>query len=207
MDIINQNSKEVTFKEFECAYKILNKIKRDNLTVKNAEVVIKTFEICYNFVLKIMEIKIVGVKSVISLPKYLLVTAARYNLINDLEMWMIFYNEKDRLVVNLGNIYKGKLACSIMKILPIFKIKVDKIMKSFEVKNKVIDQYNKESSKNNRCISGIWLNQIVPLPMELIALNINRVKIFIANLNANWISVFINTSLNFKTCFCCGISN
>ena len=27
MDIINQNSKEVTFKEFECAYKILNKIK------------------------------------------------------------------------------------------------------------------------------------------------------------------------------------
>jgi hypothetical protein len=56
MDVINQNSKEVTFKEFECAYKILNKIKRDNLTVKNAEVVIKTFEICYNFVLKIMEI-------------------------------------------------------------------------------------------------------------------------------------------------------
>ena len=112
MDIINQNSKEVTFKEFECAYKILNKIKRDNLTVKNAEVVIKTFEICYNFVLKIMEIKIVEVKSVISLPKYLLVTAAQYNLINDLEMWMIFYDEKDRLVVNLGNIYKGKLACS-----------------------------------------------------------------------------------------------
>jgi hypothetical protein len=74
MDIINQNSKEVTFKEFECAYKILNKIKRDNLTVKNAEVVIKTFEICYNFVLKIMEIKIVEVKSVIStlLHKYLI---------------------------------------------------------------------------------------------------------------------------------------
>ena len=143
MDVINQNSKEVTFKEFECAYKILNKIKRDNLTVKNAEIVIKTFEICYNFVLKIMEIKIVGVKSVISLPKYLLVTAAQYNLINDLEMWMIFYDAKDRLVVNLGNIYKGKLAYSIMKILPIFKIKVDKIMKSFEVKNKVIDQYNK----------------------------------------------------------------
>ena len=143
MDVINKNNKEVTFKEFERAYKILNKIKRGNLTVKNAEVVIQTFEICYNFLLKVMKIKIGGVKLVLSLPKYLLVTAARYNLINDLEMWMIFYNEKDRLVVNLGNIYKGKLACSIMKILPIFKIKVDKIMKSFEVKNKVIDQYNK----------------------------------------------------------------
>jgi hypothetical protein len=44
----------------------------------------------------------------------------------DFPVIMIFYNEKDRLVVNLGNIYKGKLACSIMKILPIFKIKVDK---------------------------------------------------------------------------------
>ena len=62
MDVINQNSKEVTFKEFECAYKILNKIKRDNLTLKNAEVVIKTFEICYNFVLKIIAIKIILLK-------------------------------------------------------------------------------------------------------------------------------------------------
>ena len=139
MDIINQNSKEVAFKEFKCAYEILNKIKKGNLTVENAEVVIKAFEICYNFILKVMEIKIGEVELVLSLPKYLLVMAAQYNIINDLEMWIIFYDAKDRLIVNLDNIYKGKLACSIMKILPIFKIKADEIMKSFEVKNKVID--------------------------------------------------------------------
>ena len=139
MDVINQNSKEVAFKEFKCAYEILNKIKKGNLTVENAEVAIKAFEICYNFVLKVMEIKMGGVGSVLSLPKYLLVMAAQYNIINDLEMWIIFYDAKDRLIVNLDNVYKGKLACSIMKILPIFKIKADEIMKSFEVKNKVID--------------------------------------------------------------------
>ena len=139
MDVINQNSKEVAFKEFKCAYEILNKIKKGNLTVENAEVTIKAFEICYEFVLKVMEIKIAKVETALSLPKYLLMTAAKYNLINDLEMWMIFYDAKDRLVVNLENVYKGKLACSIMKILPIFKIKVDEIMKSYEVKNKAID--------------------------------------------------------------------
>ena len=139
MDVINQNSKEVAFKEFKCAYEILNKIKKGNLTVENAEVAIKAFEICYNFVLKVMEIKKGGVGSVLSLPKYLLVMAAQYNIINDLEMWMIFCDIKEKLIRNLDNVYKGKLACSIMKILPIFKIKVDEIMKSFEVKNKVID--------------------------------------------------------------------
>ena len=139
MDVINQNSKEVAFKEFRCAYEILNKIKKGNLTVENAEVTIKAFEICYEFVLKVMEIKIAKVETVLSLPKYLLMTAAKYNLINDLEMWMIFYDAKEKLVENQDNIYKGKLACSIMKILPIFKIKVDEIMKSFEVNNKVID--------------------------------------------------------------------
>ena len=86
-----------------------------------------------------MESKIGEVESVLSLPKYLLVMVAKYNLINDLEMWMIFYDAKDRLVVNLDNVYKGKLACSIMKILPIFKIKADEIMKSYEVINKAID--------------------------------------------------------------------
>ena len=139
MDVINQNSKEVAFKEFKCAYEILNKIKKGNLTVENAEVAIKAFEICYNFVLKVMEIKMGGVGSALSLPKYLLVMAAQYNIINDLEMWMIFYDTKERLVGKHDNVYKGKLACSIMKILPIFKIKVDEIIKSFEVKNKVID--------------------------------------------------------------------
>ena len=139
MDVINQNSKEVAFKEFKCAYEILNKIKKGSLTVENAEVTIKAFEICYNFVLKVMEIKMGEVGSVLSLPKYLLVMVAKYNLINDLEMWMIFYDAKDRLVVNLDNVYKGKLACSIMKILPIFKIKADEIMKSYEVINKAID--------------------------------------------------------------------
>lgn len=139
MDVINKNNKEVAFKEFKCAYEILNKIKKDNLTVENAEVVIKAFEICYNFVLKVMESKIGEVESVLSLPKYLLVMVAKYNLINDLEMWMIFYDVKDRLVVNLDNVYKGKLACSVMKILPIFKIKVDEIMKSYEVTKKAID--------------------------------------------------------------------
>ena len=139
MDAINQNSKEVAFKEFKCAYEILNKIKKGNLTVENAEVTIKAFEICYNFVLKVMEIKMGGVESVLSLPKYLLVMAAQYNIINDLEMWMIFCDIKEKIIRNLDNIYKGKLACSIMKILPIFKIKVDEIIKLFEVKNKVID--------------------------------------------------------------------
>ena len=139
MQVTNKNNKEVAFKEFKCAYEILNKIKKGNLTVENAEVVIKAFEICYNFVLKVMEIKMGGVGSVLSLPKYLLVMAAQYNIINDLEMWIIFYDAKDRLIVNLDNVYKGKLACSIMKILPILKIKADEIMKSFEVKNKVID--------------------------------------------------------------------
>ena len=139
MDVINKNNKEVAFKEFKCAYEILNKIKKDNLTVENAEVVIKAFEIYYNFVLKVMESKIGEVDSVLSLPKYLLVMAAQYNLINDLEMWMIFCDIKEKLIRNLDNVYKGKLACSIMKILPIFKIKVDEIMKSFEVKNKAID--------------------------------------------------------------------
>jgi len=52
---------------------------------------------------------------------------------------MIFYDAKEKLEVNQDNVYKGKLACSIMKILPIFKIKVDEIMKSFEVTNKAID--------------------------------------------------------------------
>ena len=139
MDIINQNSKEVAFKEFKCAYEILNKIKKGNLTVENAEVVIKAFEICYNFILKVMEIKIGEVELVLSLPKYLLVMTAQYNLINDLEMWMMFCDTKEKLMRNLDNVYKGKLACSIMKILPIFKIKVDEIMKSFEVKDKAID--------------------------------------------------------------------
>ena len=139
MDVINQNSKEVAFKEFKCAYKILNKIKKGNLTVENSEVTIKAFEICYEFVLKVMEIKIAKVETVLSLPKYLLMTAAKYNLINDLEMWMIFYDAKEKLVGNQDNVYKGKLACSIMKILPIFKIKVDEIMKSFKIANKAID--------------------------------------------------------------------
>ena len=139
MDVINQNSKEVAFKEFKCAYGLLNKIKKGNLTVENAEVAIKAFEICYNFALKVMEIKMGGVGSVVSLPKYLLVMASQYNIINDLEMWMIFCDIKEKLIRNLDNVYKGKLACSIMKILPIFKIKVDEIIKSLEVKNKVID--------------------------------------------------------------------
>jgi hypothetical protein len=139
MDVINKNNKEVAFKEFKCAYEILNKIKKDNLTVENAEVTIKAFEICYEFLLKVMEIKIAKVETVLSLPKYLLMTAAKYNLINDLEVWMIFYDAKEKLEINQDNVYKGKLACSIMKILPIFKIKVDEIMKSFEVKNKAID--------------------------------------------------------------------
>ena len=123
MDVINKNNKEVAFKEFKCAYEILNKIKKDNLTVENAEVVIKAFEIYYNFVLKVMESKIGEVDSVLSLPKYLLVMAAQYNIINDLEMWMIFCDIKEKLIRNLDNVYKGKLACSIMKILPIFKNK------------------------------------------------------------------------------------
>ena len=139
MDVINQNSKEVAFKEFKCAYEILNKIKKGNLTVENAEVTIKAFEICYEFVLKVMEIKIGEVGSVLSLPKYLLVMAAQYNIINDLEMWMIFCDIKEKLIRNLDNVYKGKLACSIMKILPIFIIKVDEIIKSFEIKDKAID--------------------------------------------------------------------
>ena len=139
MDIINQNSKEVAFKEFKCAYEILNKIKKDNLTLDNAEVAVKAFGICYEFVLKIMEVKVEEVESVLSLPKYLLLKAAQYNIINDLEVWMIFYDAKEKLEVNQDNVYKGKLACSIMKILPIFKIKVDEIMKSFEVTNKAID--------------------------------------------------------------------
>jgi len=86
-----------------------------------------------------MEIKIAKVETTLSLPKYLLMTAAKYNLINDLEMWMIFYDAKEKLAGNQYNVYKGKLACSIMKILPIFKIKVDEIMKSYEVTNKAID--------------------------------------------------------------------
>ena len=86
-----------------------------------------------------MEIKIGEVGSVLSLPKYLLLKAAQYSIINDLEVWMIFYDAKEKLEVNQDNVYKGKLACSIMKILPIFKIKVDEIMKSFEVTNKAID--------------------------------------------------------------------
>ena len=139
MDIINKNSKEVAFKEFKCAYEILNKIKKGNLTVENAEVTIKAFEICYQFILKVMEIKIREVGLVLSLPKYLLVMAAQYNLINDLEMWMIFCDTKEKLIRNLDNVYKGKLACSVMKILPIFIIKVDEIMKSFEDKAIAID--------------------------------------------------------------------
>ena len=139
MQVTNKNNKEVAFKEFKCAYEILNKIKKGNLTVENAEVVIKAFEICYNFILKVMEIKIGEVELVLSLPKYLLVMTAQYNLINDLEMWMMFCDTKEKLMRNLDNVYKGKLACSIMKILPIFKIKVDEIMKSFEVKDKAID--------------------------------------------------------------------
>ena len=139
MQVINKNNKEVAFKEFKCAYEILNKIKKGNFTIENAEVTIKAFEICYEFVLKVMEIKIGEVGSVLSLPKYLLVMAAQYNLINDLEMWMIFCDIKEKLIRNLDNVYKGKLACSVMRILPIFKIKVDEIMKSFEVKNKAID--------------------------------------------------------------------
>ena len=139
MDVINQNSKEVAFKEFKCAYEILNKIKKGNLTVENAEVTIKAFEICYEFVLKVMEIKIAKVETVLSLPKYLLLKAVQYNIINDLEVWMIFYDAKEKLEVNQDNVYKGKLACSVMKILEIFKIKADEIMKSYEVKNKVID--------------------------------------------------------------------
>ena len=55
MDVINQNSKEVAFKEFKCAYEILNKIKKGSLTVENAEVAIKAFEICYNFILKYLK--------------------------------------------------------------------------------------------------------------------------------------------------------
>ena len=139
MDVINKNSKEVVFKEFKCAYEILNKIKKDNLTLDNAEVAVKAFGICYEFVLKTKEVRVGEVESVLSLPKYLLMTAAKYNLINDLEVWMIFYDAKEKLEVNQDNVYKGKLACSVMKILPIFKIKVDEIMKSFEVKDKAID--------------------------------------------------------------------
>ena len=139
MDIINQNSKEVSFKEFKCSYEILNKIKKENLTLDNAEFAIKAFGICYEFVLKIMEVKVGEVESVLSFPKYLLLKAVQYNIINDLEVWMIFYNAKEKLEVNQDNVYKGKLACRVMKILPIFKIKVYEIMKSFEVKNKVID--------------------------------------------------------------------
>ena len=139
MQVINKNNKVVAFKEFKCAYEILNKIKKDNLTLDNAEVAVKAFGICYEFVLKIMEVKVEEVESVLSLPKYLLLKAAQYNIINDLEVWMIFYDAKEKLEVNQDNVYKGKLACSIMKILPIFKIKVDEIMKSFEVKNKAID--------------------------------------------------------------------
>ena len=47
-----------------------------------------------------MEIKIAKVETALSLPKYLLMTAAKYNLINDLEMWMIFYDAKEKLVEN-----------------------------------------------------------------------------------------------------------
>ena len=139
MDVINKSSKEVAFKEFKCAYEILNKIKKGNLTLDNAEVAVKAFGICYEFVLSIMKVKIEEVESVLSLPKYLLMEAVQYNTINDLEVWMIFYDAKEKLAVNQDNVYKGKLACSIMKILPIFKIKADEIIKSFEVKNKEID--------------------------------------------------------------------
>ena len=139
MQVINKNNKVVAFKEFKCAYEILNKIKKDNLTLDNAEVAVKAFGICYEFVLKIMEVKVEEVESVLSLPKYLLLKAAQYNIINDLEVWMIFYDAKEKLEVNQDNVYKGKLACSIMKILPIFKIKVDEIMKLYEVTNKAID--------------------------------------------------------------------
>ena len=139
MNIINQNSKEVAFKEFKCVYEILNKIKKGNLTLDNAEVAVKAFGICYEFVLSIMEVKREEVVSVLSLPKYLLMKAVQYNTINDLEVWMIFYDAKEKLAVNQDNVYKGKLACSIMKILPIFKIKVDEIIKSYEVIKKAID--------------------------------------------------------------------
>jgi hypothetical protein len=138
MVVMNKNNKEAVFKEFKCAYKMLNEIKKGNLTVEKVEVTIKAFEICYNFILKVMEIKIGEVGSVLSLPKYLLVMAVQYNLINDLEMWMIFCDVKEKPVRNQDNVYKGKLACSIMKIFPIFKIKVDEIIRSFEVKYKVI---------------------------------------------------------------------
>ena len=139
MDVINKSSKEVAFKEFKCAYEILNKIKKGNLTLDNAEVAVKAFGICYEFVLSIMKVKIEEVESVLSLPKYLLMEAVQYNTINDLEVWMIFYDAKEKLAVNQDNVYKGKLACSIMKILPIFKIKADEIIKSFKIANKAID--------------------------------------------------------------------
>ena len=139
MDVLNKNNKEVTYKEFKFAYEKLIKTKKGNLTVENAEAITKAFKICYEFVLKVMEIKIVEVEESLSLPKYLLVMAAKYNLINDLEIWMIFYNMKDKLVRDKEYPYKGKVAFSIMKILPIFKIKADEIIRSFEVKNKAID--------------------------------------------------------------------
>ena len=138
MQVINKNNKEVAFKEFKCAYGILKKIKKENLTLDNAEIAVKAFGICYEFVLKIMEVKVWEVGSVLSLPKYLLLKAVQYNIINDLEVWMIFYDAKEKLKVNQDNVYKGKLACSVMKILEIFKIKADEIMKSFEIANKAI---------------------------------------------------------------------
>ena len=136
--IINRNSKKVAFKKFKYAYEILNNIKTDYLTTEDAEIIIRAFEICYEFILKVMEVKLGEEVSTVSLPKYLLIMAAKYNLIDNLEMWMIFYDIKDKLARKQDTFCKGKIVFNIIKILPIFKMKVDELMRLFEVKNKLI---------------------------------------------------------------------
>ena len=135
MDIISNNTAKISYEEFKSAYKKLIDIKKTNITTEEAEEIIKLFEISYEFILNVMENNIDDMSATLSLPKYLLIMAAKNNLIDDLEMWMKFYNIKNKLARNVDNIHKGKVVFNIIKILPIFRRKVDELIRLFENKN------------------------------------------------------------------------
>ena len=138
MDIINNNTAKISYEEFKSAYKKLIDIKKTNITTEEAEEIIKLFEISYEFILNVMEKNINDRGATLSLPKYLLIKAAENYLIDDLEMWIRFYDIKNKLTRNEDNIHKGKVVFNIIKILPIFRRKVDELIRLFENKNKVV---------------------------------------------------------------------
>ena len=138
MDIINNNTAKISYEEFKSVYKKLIDIKKTNITTEEAEEIIKLFEISYKFILNVMEKNIDDRGAALSLPKYLLIMAAKNNLIDDLEMWMRFYDIKNKLTRNEDNIHKGKVVFNIIKILPIFRSKVDELIRLFENKNQVV---------------------------------------------------------------------